>query len=92
MKPIAFAGALLSAAALPCHAQIAIDSVAGSDITFEGLIQSDADWYDSDVADLDGGMDDGDDADYELRTDQLYLRGKGPSPFDWSAGLRRKGR
>src|SRR5688572_13333131 len=79
--------ALLSA---PASAQIAIDSIGGSDLTLEGLIQADADWYDSDVADLDGDPDDSDDADYQLRTAQVYLKGKGPGQFDWVLGYDAK--
>ena len=45
---------LLALLSNPASAQIAIDSIGGSDLTLEGLIQADANWYDSDVADLDG--------------------------------------
>jgi phosphate-selective porin OprO/OprP len=91
MKPhLLVAGVLLASTVLPAQAQIAIDVVAGSDITFEGLVQADADWYDNDVANLDGDIDDGDDADYELRTAQLYLKGKGPGQFDWVIGYDAK--
>lgn len=91
MRTLALASGIgLAASAWPVHAQIAIDSVGGSDITFEGLVQADADWYDSDVADLDGESGDGDDADYELRTAQFYLKGKGPGPFDWVLGYDAK--
>src|SRR5687768_8836430 len=82
LAPVAF----LALSATPASAQIAIDSIAGSDLTIEGLIQADANWYDSDVADLDGDPDDGDDADYQLRTAQFYLKGKGPGQFDWVLG------
>lgn len=92
MKSIHYmAGALFAVVvATTAHAQIAIDSVAGSDITFEGLVQADADWYDSGVADLDGDTGDGDDADYQLRTAQLYLKGKGPGNFGWVVGYDAK--
>lgn len=84
-------GALLVAVTVtPVQAQVAIDSFAGSDITFEGLVEADVNWYDSDVADLDGDAEDGDDADYQLRTAQLYLKGKGPGRFDWVIGYDAK--
>lgn len=86
MKTLVLIAGLLVAALQPAHAQIALDSVGGIDFTFEGLIQADANWYDSDVADLDGDPDDSDDADYELRTAQIYLKGKGPGQFDWVVG------
>ena len=76
------AAALLALLSGPAGAQIAIDSIGGSDLTLEGLIQADANWYDSDVADLDGDPDDSDDSDYQLRTAQIYLKGKGPGQFD----------
>lgn len=72
------------------HAQIRIDEIGGSEITFEGLVQADANWYDNDVADLDGEPGDGDDADYELRSAQMYLKGKGPGGFDWVVGYDAK--
>lgn len=87
MRTSLFATAvLLALLSAPASAQIAIDSIGGSDLTLEGLIQADANWYDSDVADLDGDLDDGDDADYQLRTAQIYLKGKGPGQFDWVLG------
>lgn len=86
MKSVFLVSLLAAAVASPASAQVAIDSIAGSDITFEGLIQADADWYDGDVADLDGDPDDGEGADYQLRTAQVYLKGKGPGSFDWVLG------
>lgn len=81
---------VLAAAVPAADAQIAIGSLAGSDITFEGLIQADANWYDSDVADLDGGSGDSDNADYALRTAQFYLKGKGHGSVDWVLGYDAK--
>lgn len=87
MKTLLHAFAVfLALLSTPVSAQIAIDSIGGSDLTLEGLIQADANWYDNDVADLDGDAEDGDDADYQLRTAQIYLKGKGPGPFDWVLG------
>ena len=64
---------LAAAAPLPALGQVAIDTIGGTDLTFEGLVQADANWYDNDVADLDGDATDGDDADYQLRTAQIFL-------------------
>jgi phosphate-selective porin OprO and OprP len=87
MKTILLVAATLTfALSMPSIAQVAIGSVGGSDLTFEGLVQADANWYDSDVADLDGDDGDGDDADYQLRTAQVYLKGKGPGRFGWVLG------
>jgi len=77
---------LVAAAPMPSFAQVALDTIGGTDLTFEGLVQADANWYDNDVADLDGDATDGDDADYQLRTAQFYLKGKGPGKLDWVLG------
>ena len=83
-------GLVAACTTLPAGAQVAIDSIAGSDISLEGLIQADANWYDSDVADLDGDPADGDDANYELRTARVILKGKGPGALDWVLGYDAK--
>jgi phosphate-selective porin OprO and OprP len=90
MRRIVFAAAVFLAASDSARAQIAIDSIGGSDLTIEGLVQTDANWYDSDVVDLDGDPDDSDDADYQLRTAQIYFKGKGPGQFDWIVGYDAK--
>lgn len=56
MRRIVFAAAIFLAASDSARAQIAIDSIGGSDLTIEGLVQTDANWYDSDVADLQLGL------------------------------------
>lgn len=68
------------------HAGVPIDTIGDSEISFEGLIQADSNWYDSDVADLDGDNGDGDDSDHELRRAELVLEGKGPGNFNWVVG------
>ncbi len=78
--------ALLVGAAPTVYGQIALDTIGGVDLTFEGLVQADWNGYDSDVADLDGDPDDDDDSEQDLRTAQFYLKGKGPGNFDWVAG------
>lgn len=79
--------ALLGALAMPAaHAEVAIGEFAGSEVTFEGLLQTDGYWYDSDVADLDGDPGDGDGADFGLRRAELVLEGGGPGNVDWALG------
>lgn len=79
--------ALLAAVAIPeAHAEIAIDVIGGSEVSFEGLVQTDGYWYDSDVFDLNADPNDGSDADYGLRRAELVLKGKGPGNFDWVLG------
>ena len=84
--------ALLAAlAAPPAHAEIAIDNIADSEVSFEGLLQTDAYWYDSDFINLDADPADGSDADYGLRRAELVLKGKGPGNFEWALGYDASG-
>jgi phosphate-selective porin OprO and OprP len=55
-------------------------------IEFEGLLQADANWYDSDVADLDGDSSDGSDYDLGMRRSELAFKGKAPGAIDWVVG------
>jgi phosphate-selective porin OprO/OprP len=73
------------------HAGVPIDTIGGSEISFEGMVQTDGNWYDSDLADLDGDPGDGDDRDFELRRAELVLKGKGPGNLDWVVGYDAKG-
>lgn len=83
--------ALLLAGAAPlAHAGIVLDEIAGSQISFGGLVQADGNWYDSDVADLDSDAGDGDDSDFGMRRAELVLKGKGPGNFDWVVGYDAK--
>ena len=83
--------ALLAALAAPAaHAEIAIDFIGGSELTFEGLVQVDGNWFNSDVANLNGDGYDGADSDNELRRAELILKGKGPSNFEWTLGYDAK--
>src|SRR5690606_22829814 len=73
---------LLAALASPdAHAEIPIDSIAGSDIGFEGLLQADGYWYDNDVLNLDADAGDGLDSDFGLRRAEIAFKGKGPGNF-----------
>ena len=83
--------ALLAVIAAPAaHAEIAIDSIAGSDISFEGLVQADGNWFSNDVRDLNGTGNDGRDSEFELRRAELVLKGKGPGNIEWVLGYDAK--
>jgi phosphate-selective porin OprO/OprP len=83
--------ALLAAMAAPAaHAEIAIDMIGGSEVTFEGLVQADGNWFDNDVQDLNGDGGNGDDSEFELRRAELVLKGKGPGNLEWVAGYDAK--
>ena len=85
------ATAVVAALYVPtAHAQVAIDVIAGSEITFEGLVQADGNWFDNDVADLNGTAKNGKDSEFELRRAELILKGKGPGNLEWVAGYDAK--
>lgn len=80
--------AILAALSGTAQAEIAIDVIGGSEISFEGLVQTDMDWYSQDLAspNLDSDPKDGTDADYSLRRAELILKGKGPGMWNWVLG------
>ncbi len=83
--------ALLAAVAAPAaHAEIAIDSIADSEVSFEGVIQTDGYWYNSDVANLDADSTDGADSDFGTRRAEIVLKGKGPGNVEWVLGYDAK--
>lgn len=83
--------ALLAALYVPAaHAEVAIDVIAGSEITFEGLIQADGNWFHNDVVDLNGSGNNGNNSEFELRRAELILKGKGPGNLDWVVGYDAK--
>ncbi|RNF85058.1 OprO/OprP family phosphate-selective porin [Montanilutibacter psychrotolerans] len=84
---VALLGAIVAPAA---HAEIAIDVIGGSEITFEGLVQADYNKFNSDVANLNADAPDGTDADQELRRAELVLKGKGPGNIEWVIGYDAK--
>jgi Phosphate-selective porin len=87
LLPVAVATAL---AAPVAHAEVAIDVIGGSEITFEGLVQADGNWFHNDVADLNGVAKNGEDSEFELRRAELVLKGKGPGNIDWVVGYDAK--
>jgi phosphate-selective porin OprO and OprP len=86
--------ALLAAVAAPAaQAEIPIDVIGGSEVSFEGLVQ--ADFYKFDTDTIDYGADsssdlDGDDYLNELRRAELVLKGKGPGNIEWVLGYDAK--
>ncbi|MFC4728775.1 OprO/OprP family phosphate-selective porin [Coralloluteibacterium thermophilus] len=86
----AFAVAVLALAVAdaPAHAAVVIDTIGGTEIAFEGLLQADANWYDSDVLDLASG-DNGRNKDYELRRAELVLKGEAAN-HGWVLGYDAK--
>lgn len=79
--------ALAAALAAPlAHAEIAIDVIGGSEVSLEGLMQAEGNWYHNDVVDLNGvGGNDGKDTEFEQRRAEVVLKGKGTT-WDWVVG------
>lgn len=88
--------ALLAALVAPAaQAEIAIDVIADSEVSFEGLIQADGNWYDNDFSDLNAGTTtgnggDGKDSEFDLRRAEIVLKGKGPGNIEWVLGYDAK--
>ncbi|MGX5732103.1 OprO/OprP family phosphate-selective porin [Pseudoxanthomonas beigongshangi] len=86
--------ALLAAVAAPAaQAEIPIDVIGGSEVSFEGLVQ--ADFYKFDTDTIDYGADSASDLDgkdylNELRRAELVLKGKGPGNIEWVLGYDAK--
>ena len=69
--PNLLAAAVLAGLSAPAYADLPLDVIGGSEVSFEGLIQADSYWYNNDVAILGstGGATAGDgvDTDFGLR-------------------------
>src|SRR5688500_1498294 len=94
LTPSTLSLALLAALAAPAaHAEIAIDVIGNSEVSFEGLVQADFYKFDTDLndygADASGDVD-GDDYLNELRRAELVLKGKGPGNIEWVLGYDAK--
>lgn len=81
------AAAILVAFASQAQADIAIDVIGGSEVSFEGLVQADGNWFDNDGRDLDGSGNEpfGSSSETGMRRAELVLKGKG-TMFDWVMG------
>ena len=90
LAPKLLAAAVLAALSTPALAEITIDVVGGSEVSFEGLVQFDYNDFDSDVVNLNGDALDGSTADNELRRAEIVLKGKGPGMFNWVVGYDAK--
>jgi phosphate-selective porin OprO/OprP len=92
MNPVSklLAAAVLAGLSSSAAAEITIDVIGGSEVSFEGLVQADINWFDSDVTVLTGDTLDGKDSDNELRRAELVLKGKGPGNWTWVAGYDAK--
>ncbi|HJR75052.1 MAG TPA: OprO/OprP family phosphate-selective porin [Luteimonas sp.] len=95
LTPSTLSLALLAALAAPAaHAEIAIDVIGNSEVSFEGLVQADFYSFDSDLndygADVPGTDVDGKEYLNELRRAELVLKGKGPGNIEWVLGYDAK--
>lgn len=93
------AAAVLAALSAPAFAEVELDVIGGSEVTFEGLVQADGYWYDDDKANLGSvlvgcttsgnpcaSLGDGQDTDFAMRRAELVLKGKGPGMWNWVLG------
>jgi phosphate-selective porin OprO/OprP len=78
--------ALLTAISSTAKAEITIDMIGGSEVSFEGLVQADSYWYDDDFRFLSSDAADGADSDFGMRRAELILKGKGPGMWNWVLG------
>jgi len=77
--PRILVAAVLVALATSAHADIAIDVVGGYEVSLEGLMQADSNWYHNDVLDLNAPStnNDGKDTEFEQRRAEVVVKGKG---------------
>ncbi len=94
LAPKLLAAAVLAALSTPALAEITIDVIGGSEVSFEGLLQTDGNWFNNDITDLNGPGtgtgSDGRNSEFELRRAELVLKGKGPGNWNWVAGYDAK--
>jgi phosphate-selective porin OprO and OprP len=99
LVPKLLAAAVLAGLSSSAAAEITIDVIGGSEVSFEGLVQ--ADIYEFDVDSIDYGADtaivcstgtdcDGSERVSELRRAELVLKGKGPGNLEWVVGYDAK--
>lgn len=88
--PKLLALAVLAALSTPALAETEFDVIGGSEISFEGLLQADYNWFNKDFAALNGSGLDGIDSDSEFRRAELVFKGKGPGMWNWVIGYDAK--
>ena len=88
--PKLLAAAILAALSSPALADLPLDVIAGSEVSFEGLLQADGYKYNSDILNLGvtsgSSLGDGRDTDFGMRRAELVLKGKGPGMWNWVIG------
>jgi phosphate-selective porin OprO/OprP len=88
--PNLLAFAVLAALSAPAFAETEFDVIAGSEISFEGLLQADYYHYNSDFSNLGAttgaALGDGKDTDFGMRRAELVFKGKGPGMWSWVLG------
>ncbi len=86
VAPKLLALAVLAALSTPALAETEFDVIGGSEISFEGLLQADYNWFNNDFANLNGSTNDGADSDSGMRRAELVFKGKGPGMWNWVVG------
>jgi phosphate-selective porin OprO/OprP len=87
--PKLLALAVLAGLSSTASAEITIDVIGGSEVSFEGLFQAEYNMYDEDFRVLSGRPLDGGD-DFELRRAEVIVKGKGPGMWNWVVGYDAK--
>lgn len=90
LLPNLLAVAVFSALSAPAFAEVELDVIGGSEVSFEGLIQADYNKFNSDLANLNGDVPDGRESDQELRRAEIIFKGKGPGQWAWVVGYDAK--
>ncbi|MGH8029925.1 MAG: OprO/OprP family phosphate-selective porin, partial [Arenimonas sp.] len=88
LVPQLLAAAILAGLSSTAAAEITIDVIGGSEVSFEGLLQADYNSFSEDF--LNGEAFDGTDSDGELRRAEIVFKGKGPGMWNWVAGYDAK--
>ncbi len=78
--------ATLAALSSTANAEIFIDQIGGSEVSFEGLIQADSYFYNDDFRVLSSDGADGTDTDFGMRRAEIIFKGKGPGMWNWVFG------
>ena len=90
LAPKLLAAAILAGLSSTAAAEITIDVIGGSEVSFEGLVQADFNWFQNDVSNLNGDALDGSENDNELRRAEIVFKGKGPGMWNWVVGYDAK--